>query len=99
MINFEKLLSQRDRFIHWAPIVALILIVTIEFAPFYQVEDNVTDKDLTDEQMTIEYDFYDEYRIVKKRGFGNIDNKNSVEDRIVYLYDFIVCILYGKVFS
>lgn len=32
---------------------------------------------------------YDEYRIVKKRGFGNIDNKNSVEDRIVYLYDFI----------
>ena len=65
MINFEKLLSQRDRFIHWAPIVALILIVTIEFAPFYQVEDNVTDKDLTDEQMTIEYDFYDEYRIVQ----------------------------------
>ena len=60
MVNFEKLLSQRDRIIHWSPIIALILIVAIEFAPFYQAEDNVTNKDLTDEQITIEYDFYDE---------------------------------------
>ena len=65
MVNIEKLLSQRDRIIHWSPIIALILIVAIEFAPFYQAEDNVTNKDLTDEQITIEYDFYDEYRIVQ----------------------------------
>ena len=32
---------------------------------------------------------YDEFRIANKVGFGGIDNKNSIEDRTIYLYDFI----------
>ena len=32
---------------------------------------------------------YDEFRVANKVGFGGIDNKNSIEDRIIYLYDFI----------
>ncbi len=65
MVNFEKLLSQRDRIIHWSPIIALILIVAIEFSPFYGVEYNRTETELSDEQMTVSFNFYDEYRIVQ----------------------------------
>ena len=65
MVNFEKLLSQRDRVIHWAPIIALILVVAIEFSPFYGVEYNRTETELSDEQMTVSFNFYDEYRIVQ----------------------------------
>ena len=65
MVNIERLLSQRDRIIHWSPIIALILIVAIEFSPFYGVEYNRTETELSDEEMTISFNFYDEYRIVQ----------------------------------
>ena len=50
MIEPDKILSQRDRLIQWAPIIAFILVIAMEFTPYYQVEFSNTDLDLSDEE-------------------------------------------------
>ena len=64
MVEIEKILSQRDRFILWTPILALILVLAMEFSPFYQVEFYETDTDLSDGERTLTFDSYDDYQIV-----------------------------------
>ena len=64
MVEIERILSQRDRFILWTPILALLLVLAMEFSPFYQVEFYETDTDLSDGERTITSDFYDEYQHV-----------------------------------
>ena len=64
MIEPEKILSQRDRLIQWVPIIAFILVIAMEFTPYYQVEFSNTDLDLSDEEQTITIDYYDDYWMV-----------------------------------
>ena len=73
MLDPEKFLSQRDRIIQWVPIIAFILIIAMEFTPYYQVKFSNTDLDLSDEEQTITVDYYDEYALIH----------SSSEDRLV----------------
>ena len=58
-------LSQRDRIIQWVPIIAFILIIAMEFTPYYQNEFSNTNLELSDEEQTITVDYYDDYELIQ----------------------------------
>ena len=77
MIDPEKILSQRDRIIQWVPIIAFILVIAMEFTPYYQVEFSNTDLDLSDEEQTITIDYYDEYLMVHSSSEDRLSSNES----------------------
>ena len=77
MIDLEKILSQRDRVIQWVPIIAFILIIAMEFTPYYQVKFSNTDLDLSDEEQTITVDYYDEYALIHSSSEDRLGSNES----------------------
>lgn len=77
MIEPEKILSQRDRLIQWVPIIAFILVIIMEFAPYYQVEFSNTEPELSDEERTITIDFYDDYRMISSSSEDRLNSNES----------------------
>lgn len=77
MIDPEKILSQRDRVIQWVPIIAFILVIAMEFTPYYQVEFSNTDLDLSDEERTITIDYYDEYLLTHSSSEDRLGSNES----------------------
>lgn len=77
MIEPEKILSQRDRLIQWVPIIAFILVIAMEFTPYYQVEFSNTDLDLSDEEQTITIDYYDDYWMVHSSSEDRLNSNES----------------------
>ena len=57
----ERILSQRERLVLWTPILAFLLVIAMEFSPFYQVQFSETDYEISDEERTLTVDFYDDY--------------------------------------
>ena len=57
----EKILSQRERLVLWTPILAFLLVIAMEFSPFYQVQFSETDYEISDEERTLTVDIYDDY--------------------------------------
>ena len=57
----EKILSQRERFILWTPILALLLVFAMEYAPFYEIKFSETDFEMSDNESTTTTEFYDDY--------------------------------------
>ncbi|MCH1528075.1 MAG: hypothetical protein L7S49_07655, partial [Candidatus Poseidoniaceae archaeon] len=60
----EKILSQRERFILWTPILALLLVIAMEYAPFYEFKFSETDFEMSDNESTTTNEFYDDYMSV-----------------------------------
>ena len=77
MLDPEKFLSQRDRIIQWVPIIAFILIIAMEFTPYYQVKFSNTDLDLSDEEQTITVDYYDEYALIHSSSEDRLGSNES----------------------
>jgi hypothetical protein len=77
MIDPEKILSQRDRIIQWVPIIAFILIISMEFTPYYQVKFSNTNLDLSDEEQTITVDYYDEYALIHSSSEDRLGSNES----------------------
>lgn len=57
----EKILSQRERFILWTPILALLLVIAMDYAPFYEIKFSETDFEMSDNESTTTTEFYDDY--------------------------------------
>ena len=77
MIEPEKFLSQRDRIIQWVPIIAFILIVAMEFTPYYQNEFSNTNLELSDEEQTITVDYYDDYALIHSSSEDRLGSNES----------------------
>ena len=77
MIEPEKFLSQRDRIIQWVPIIAFILIIAMEFTPYYQNEFSNTNLELSDEEQTITVDYYDDYALVHSSSEDRLGSNES----------------------
>ena len=79
MIEPEKFLSQRDRIIQWVPIIAFILIIAMEFTPYYQNEFSNTNLELSDEEQTITVDYYDDYALVHSSSEDRLGSNESTD--------------------
>ena len=79
MIEPEKFLSQRDRIIQWVPIIAFILIIAMEFTPYYQHEFSNTNLELSDEEQTITVDYYDDYALVRSSSEDRLGSNESTD--------------------
>ncbi|MBJ62598.1 MAG: hypothetical protein CMB57_05020 [Euryarchaeota archaeon] len=77
MIEPEKFLSQRDRIIQWVPIIAFILIIAMEFTPYYQNEFSNTNLELSDEEQTITVDYYDDYALIHSSSEDRLGSNES----------------------
>lgn len=77
MIDPEKFLSQRDRIIQWVPIIAFILIIAMEFTPYYQNEFSNTNLELSDEEQTITVDYYDDYALIHSSSEDRLGSNES----------------------
>ena len=77
MIDPEKFLSQRDRIIQWVPIIAFILVIAMEFTPYYQNEFSNTNLELSDEEQTITVDYYDEYALIHSSSEDRLGSNES----------------------
>ena len=77
MIEPEKFLSQRDRIIQWVPIIAFILIIAMEFTPYYQNEFSNTNLELSDEEQTITVDYYDDYALIHSSSEDRLGSNQS----------------------
>ena len=77
MIDPEKFLSQRDRIIQWVPIIAFILVIAMEFTPYYQNEFSNTNLELSDEEQTITVDYYDDYALIHSSSEDRLGSNES----------------------
>lgn len=76
----ETILSQRERVILWAPIFALLLVVAMEFTPFYQLESSNSDPRQLDGEDTMTIDFYDD-RVIQHATSEDWLNDNQSDEK------------------